>query len=199
MRITLLLVLSATLAAVPAAVAGEGKGKSAEAREARRLFEAAPVTTLAELRPASVAEVAEVAAAAEGISLESARARVAGVEGAASTFTAAVVYCSWMEWHHGRGIFPYRRWVVGQTYWCYQYGGAITYRASNTAARVDGVCSGSNARDWKVSGGAGYTYVVVHHEADFSCATPWWYSLNDSIWMEPAFNSWGSTSMSRMS
>ena len=99
----------------------------------------------------------------------------------------------------GPGTFPYHRWIIGQTYWCYHYGADITYRASQTAARVDGVCSGSNEREWKVSGGAGYSWVVVHHEADFSCATPWWYPLNDSLWMEPAFNSYGNTSMTRNS
>ena len=94
-------------------------------------------------------------------------------------------------------MFPYHRWVVGQTYWCFNYGGAITYRSSNTAARVDGVCSGSNARDWKVAGGAGYSSVVVHHEADFSCTTPWWFPLNDTLWMEATFDSYGNAWLSR--
>lgn len=205
MRVALL-VVALVLAGVPSALAGDGTGKGGakgEAKEAKRLFEAAPFTTLVAQRPASIEEVAAIAAQAEGLDSEQARARVTGATGTdaaaspAAAVTAAAVYCSWTEWQHGRGIFPYRRWIAGQTYWCYEYGGAITYRASNTAARVDGVCSGRNARDWRVSGGAGYSWVVVHHEADFSCATPWWYPLNDSLWMEPAFNSWGSTSMTR--
>ena len=47
--------------------------------------------------------------------------------------------------------------------------------------------AGGNPRDWKVAGGAGYSWVIVHHEADFSCATPWWYRLNDTLWMEAQF------------
>lgn len=201
MRVALL-VVALVLAGVPSALAGDGKEKG-EPKEAKRLFEAAPFTTLVAQRPASIEEVAAVAAQAEGLEPAQARARVTGTaeagaaDGRTAATTAAAVYCSWTEWQHGRGIFPYKRWIAGQTYWCYQYGGAITYRASNTAARVDGVCSGRNPREWRVSGGAGYSWVVVHHEADFSCATPWWYPLNDSLWMEPAFNSYGSTSMTR--
>lgn len=210
MRIALVLAALA-LVGVPSAGAGshekrtEGKNEAKnESKEAKRLFDAAPVTTV-RTRPASVEEVARVAAEVEGIELPEAIARVSGAapgaDAAATSVAtaAAAVYCSWVEWQNGRGTFPYRRWIVGQTYWCYEYGGAITYRASNTVARVDGVCSGSNPRDWRVSGGAGYSWVVVHHEADFSCRTPWWYPLNDSIWMEPAFNSYGSTSMTRQS
>jgi len=194
MRIALL-VAAFALALVPAAPAGNG-GQKKEEKEALRLFEASPVTVLVSQRAVPVEEVAMIAAEAEGIEPSTATARVGGTD---SAFAASAVNCSWAEWQTARGIFPYRRWIVGQTYWCYEYGGAITYRASNTAARVDGVCSGSNARDWKVSGGAGYSWVVVHHEASFSCATPWWYPLNDTLWMEPAFNSYGNTSMTRRS
>lgn len=193
MRIALL-VAALALALAPGAPAGNGGKK--EEKEVQRLFEASPVTVLVAQRAIPVEEVAMIAAEAEGLDPSAAIARVSGTD---STLTASAVYCSWAEWQHMRGIFPYRRWIVGQTYWCYEYGGAITYRASNTAARVDGVCSGSNARDWKVSGGAGYSWVVVHHEANFSCATPWWYPLNDTLWMEPAFNSFGNTSMTRRS
>lgn len=190
-----LVVAAIVLAGVPSVEAGNGKGKTDEAKEAKRLFEAAPVTTLVAQRPASIEEVAAIAAEAEGLDAAAAEARVKGAASPDARAGELAVYCNWTEWQNGRGIFPYRRWIVGQTYWCYQYGGAITYRASNTAARVDGVCSGSNARDWRVAGGAGYSWVIVHHEADFSCATPWWYRLNDSLWMEPAFNSYGNTSM----
>jgi hypothetical protein len=206
MRFAFVLVVLSMLAAAPSAAGAESR--KGEAREAKRLFEAAGTTSLVAQRPASVEEVAAIAAAAEGISIEEARAAVAGLDAAialdgasdaAATTAAAAVYCTWAEWDHHRGIFPYHRWIVGHTYWCYHYGGDITYRASSTSARVDGVCSGSGERDWKVSGGAGYSWGVVHHEADFSCATPWWYPLNDTLWMEPAFNSYGNTSMTRTS
>lgn len=206
MRIALVLAALALVAA-PSAGAGNHEKKNekeSRAKEVKRLFEAAPVTTVS-TRPVSVEEVARIAAQTEGIGLAEAVARVSGAgatakaAGTAAATAAATVYCSSVEWQSGRGIFPYRRWIAGQTYWCYVYGGAITYRASNTAARVDGVCSGSNPREWRVSGGAGYASVVVHHEADFSCRTPWWYPLNDSIWIEPGFNSYGGTWMNRQS
>jgi hypothetical protein len=195
MRTALVLVALALVAApMPAAAAGP---RTDERKEAKRLFEAPGTARVTAYRAATLEEVAAAAAAAGDVRPEDAEALVAGDR--AESFAASTVYCNWAEWVHDRGIFPYRRWIVGQTYWCYYLGGAITYRTSSTAARVDGVCSGSNARDWKVSGGAGYSWVVVHHEADFSCATPWWYSLNDTLWMEPAFNSWGNTSMTRYS
>ena len=147
-------------------------------------------------RVVSVEEVAAIAAAAEGLTDSHALARVSGTRTRRRCARRGGLVQRVRIGAH-RGVFPYHRWIVGQTYWCYHYGADITYRASHTAARVDGVCSGSNEREWKVSGGAGYSWVVVHHEADFSCATPWWYPLNDSLWMEPAFNSYGSTSMTR--
>lgn len=178
-------------ASAPAADRQPRPLSQAEAK-AVRLFEAGGFTRLVEQRSVPLEEVVGVAAAAERLDRQAALEQVVS---ASSFSTAAAVRCSWVEWQNGRGIFPYRRWIVGQTYWCYVYGGEITYRASNTSARVDGVCSGSNARDWRVAGGAGYSWVIVHHEADFSCATPWWYRLNDTLWMEPAFNSYGNTSM----
>jgi hypothetical protein len=171
-----------------------------ELRAVQRLFERpGPLRVLPE-RTVAVEEVAAIVAAAEGLALSDAFARVKGTEQStpdAAITAAESVQCSLSEWSLHRGVFPYHRWIVGQTYWCYRYGGDITYRASQTSARVDGVCSGSNAREWKVSGGTGYSWVVVHHEADFSCTTPWWFPLNDSLWMEPAFNSYGSSSMTR--
>lgn len=183
-------------ASAPAADKPPRPPSQAEAK-ALRLFESGGFTRLAEQRSATLEEVVAFAAATEDLDRPAALERVTGAASSESFSTAASVTCAWAEWQNGRGFFPYRRWIVGQTYWCYYYGGAITYRASNTAARVDGVCSGSNPRDWKVGGGAGYSWVVVHHEADFSCATPWWYSLNDTLWMEPAFNSYGGTWMTR--
>jgi len=199
----LALALAVLVALLPAAA---GAGRSAEPIEtpeqARRLFDDAGYLRLLSNREVGVEEVAAVAAEAEGLSLSEAHERVSGskqTNGKLSEVDAAEsvadVHCRSADWENSRGTFPYRRWVVGYTYWCYRYGADITYRASNTSARVDGVCSGSNERDWRISGGAGYSWVVVHHEADFSCATPWWYPLNDTLWMQPAFNSYGNTSM----
>jgi hypothetical protein len=171
--------------------------KPQEPREVQRLFESGGGSRVFAVRVASVEEVAAFESGTEGVTVEEAFARVTGVrpEGAASI--AAAVTCYSVEYSFSRGVFPYHRWIVGQTYWCFHYGADITYRSSNTSARVDGVCSGSNAREWKVAGGAGYSSVVVHHEADFSCATPWWYRLNDTLWMEAAFDSYGNAWLSR--
>lgn len=183
-------------AAAPAATSTPPKPQ--DAREIQRLFEQPGAVRILPQRVVGVDDVAAIAATVEGLTPADALARVTGTEkGLPATATAAPVQCAWTEWRLDRGIFPYHRWIVGQTSWCYHYGADITYRASQTAARVDGVCSGSNEREWKVSGGAGYSSVVVHHEADFSCATPWWYRLNDSLWIEPAFNSYGNSWMTR--
>ncbi|MBA2462138.1 MAG: hypothetical protein H0V45_10320 [Actinobacteria bacterium] len=182
---------SATAASTP-------KPHDKEQREVARLFDAAEYTRIVADRPVAVEEVVALAAEAEKLQPSEALERVTG-RAEITAATTASVFCRAVEWEHHRGIFPYHRWIVGYTYWCYQYGGDITYRASNTSARVDGVCSGSNERDWRISGGAGFSWVVVHHEASFSCRTPWWYTLNDTLWMEPAFNSYGSTYMTAAS
>ena len=199
LRAAVVIAIAAALSPAPASAAPPpGTPKPQEAREAQRLFESRGGARILAQRVASVEEVAAVAAATEGLAATDALARVTGVEPGVASIAAAVT-CYWVEYSHSRGVFPYHRWVVGQTYWCFQYGGAITYRSSNTSARVDGVCSGSNARDWKVAGGAGYSWVVVHHEADFSCTTPWWFPLNDTLWMEATFDSYGNAWLSRWS
>jgi hypothetical protein len=199
-RIVVLVAAMMTLVLAASAPAAEKPRPPGQAEaKTLRLFESGGFTRLVEQRSATLEEVAAVAAVAESLDRPAALERVTGVASSEAFSTAAAVTCTWTEWQTSRGIFPYRRWIVGQTYWCYYPGGAITYRASNTAGRVDGVCSSSNARDWKVAGGAGYSWVIVHHEADFSCATPWWYRLNDTLWMEPGFNSYGNTWMTAAS
>lgn len=190
--------IAVALSPAPASAKPPKTPKPQEPVEVQRLFESGNgVRVLAE-RVASVEEVVAVASAAEGLPAQEALARVTGAEPGAASVAAAVT-CYWAEYSHTRGVFPYHRWIVGQTYWCFYYGGEITYRASNTSARVDGVCSGSNARDWRVAGGAGYSWVIVHHEADFSCATPWWYRLNDTLWLEADLDSYGNVWVSRWS
>lgn len=187
--------LAVALSPAAASAALHAPPKPPEAREAQRLFDSRGGARVLAQRVASVEEVAAIASATEGLTAADAHALVSGRSPDASV--AAPVSCYSVEYQFSRGLFPYHRWIVGQTYWCFHYGGAITYRTSNTSARVDGVCSGSNARDWKVAGGAGYSWVVVHHEADFSCATPWWFPLNDTLWMEATFDSYGNAWLSR--
>jgi hypothetical protein len=196
LRAAVVLSIAVALSPAPASAKPPGTPSPQDARETQRLFESRGGARILAQRVASIEEVAAIASATEGLTAEAAVARVTGVEPDATSVAAAVT-CYWVEYSHSRGVFPYHRWVVGQTYWCFQYGGAITYRSSNTSARVDGVCSGSNARDWKVTGGAGYSSVVVHHEADFSCTTPWWFPLNDTLWMEATFDSYGNAWLSR--
>jgi hypothetical protein len=194
-RTAALAAIAVALSPAAASAAPPTPPKPQDVREVQRLFERPGSLRLLPERVVTVEEVAAIAAVVEGLTPSDALARVTG--SAAASAAEASVQCSLSEWRLDRGVFPYHRWIVGQTYWCYHYGGDITYRTSQTSARVDGVCSGSNAREWKVSGGAGYSWVVVHHEADFSCTTPWWFPLNDSLWMEPAFNSYGNSSMTR--
>ena len=202
LRAAVVLTLAAVLAPASASAKPPGspsQPKPQEAKEALRLFEQPGFAGLVSARAASVEEVAALAAEAEGLSPAAAVARVTGAAATVAGASPLAVGCRVVEYATHRGIFPYHRWVSGQTYWCYYYGGTITYRASSTSARVDGVCSGSNARDWKVAGGAGYSWVIVHHEADFSCATPWWYRLNDTLWMEAQFDSYGNAWLTRTS
>ena len=196
LRAAAVMTIAVALSPAPASAKPPGTPSPKDAREAQRLFESPGGARILAQRVASVEDVAAVVSATEGLSSRDALARLTGVEPAAAS-VAAAVSCYAVEYSFSRGIFPYHRWVVGQTYWCFQYGGAITYRTSNTSARVDGVCSGSNARDWKVAGGAGYSWVTVHHEADFSCTTPWWFPLNDTLWMEASFDSYGNAWLSR--
>ena len=198
LRAAVVVSIAVALSPAPASAKPPGTPDPQEVREVQRLFESRGAARILAQRVVSIEEVAAIASATEGLAAADALARVAGVEPSAASLAAAVT-CYWVEYSHSRGVFPYHRWVVGQTYWCFQYGGAITYRSSNTSARVDGVCSGSNARDWKVAGGAGYSWVVVHHEADFSCTTPWWFPLNDTLWMEATFDSYGNAWLSRWS
>ncbi|MDX6437650.1 MAG: hypothetical protein QOF45_233 [Gaiellaceae bacterium] len=196
-RAAVLVSIAVALLPAPASARPPSTPKPQEPREVQRLFESGGGARILAERIASVEEVAAVAAAVEGLAASAAMSRVTGVEPEAAASIAAAVTCYWVEYSFSRGVFPYHRWIVGQTYWCFHYGGEITYRSSNTSARVDGVCSGSNARDWRVGGGAGFSWAVVHHEADFSCATPWWYRLNDTLWMEATFDSYGNAWLSR--
>jgi hypothetical protein len=194
--------IAVALSPAAASAAPPAPPKPHDVQEVQRLFERPGSLRVLPERVVAVEEVAAIVAVVEGLTPSDALARVTGSEQGtpeAAIASEASVQCSWSEWSLDRGVFPYHRWIVGQTYWCYHYGADITYRTSQTAARVDGVCSGSNAREWKVSGGVGYSWVVVHHEADFSCTTPWWFPLNDTLWMEPAFNSYGNSSMTRYS
>lgn len=115
-----------------------------------------------------------------------------GVSTAADTTEgSAAGQCRYVEHVNGRGVTPYDRSHHVGTYWCYVYNSHITYRRSNTWGRTGPVCATTDARNWKMGGGAGYRWVKIHSEAWFSCTTPWWFPLNDSLWMQIAYNVFG--------
>lgn len=130
LRAAVVMSIAVALSPAPASAKPPDTPKPQDAREAQRLFESQGGARILAQRVASVEEVAAVASAAEGLAAPDAFARVAGEEPGAASIAA--VTCYWVEYSVSRGVFPYHRWVVGQTYWCYHYGGSITYRASNT-------------------------------------------------------------------
>ncbi len=103
--------------------------------------------------------------------------------------------CRYVEYVNGRGVYPYDRHHHVGTYWCYVYNSHITYRRSNTWGRTGPVCATTNAANWRIGGGVGYRWVKIHSEAWFSCSTPWWFPLNDSLWMQVAYNVFGNSAV----
>jgi hypothetical protein len=100
--------------------------------------------------------------------------------------------CWYLELSNARGYFPYHRRHHLATHWCANYyGGDINFRQSWTWGTVSGTCDVTETDNWKIGGGVGYNWVKVHSHASFSCPTPWWWRLNDTLWMNVAYNVWG--------
>jgi hypothetical protein len=119
--------------------------------------------------------------------------------GLASPFAAASTEgsaggnaCWYVALANGLGIFPYERTHHAATYWCAVYGQYLTYRRTDTRGDTNGFCSTTGTGNWKMGGGVYYRWVKVHTWSSFSCPTPWWWSLNDTLWMNIAYNVWGS-------
>ena len=72
------------------------------------------------------------------------------------------------------GYWPYYQTVYDNTSWCAYYGGVITYRSTNPT-HSSYLCGGSGDYTFRISGGAGYSYVAYQVGAYFSCQTdiPW--------------------------
>jgi|Tabmets5t2r1_1033131.scaffolds.fasta_scaffold00007_17 hypothetical protein len=79
-----------------------------------------------------------------------------------------------------RGIWPYGRAVHLYTLWC-ALGGTINYRYSSAWTGVDVLCGSSNLWWGKVGGGAGWSFVDVQAQAEFSCDSPFWFDWHDFL------------------
>lgn len=89
------------------------------------------------------------------------------------------------------GSLTYERHVNEYRYWCTNYlGGPQTYRVSYVQTSSIW-CSSSNQYAIKFSGGNGYTWTTVETGANFSCPTPWYWSLNSLDWQRWSCNTWG--------
>jgi hypothetical protein len=99
--------------------------------------------------------------------------------------------CWYLALANGLGIFPYERTHHAATYWCAVYGQYLTYRRTDTRGDTNGFCSTTGTGSWKMGGGVYERWVKVHTWSSFSCPTPWWWSLHDTLWMNIAYNVWG--------
>jgi hypothetical protein len=99
--------------------------------------------------------------------------------------------CWYLALANGLGVFPYARTHHAATYWCAVYGQYLTYRRTDTRGDTNGFCSTTGTGNWKMGGGVYYRWVKVHTWSSFSCPTPWWWSLHDTLWMNIAYNAWG--------
>ena len=99
--------------------------------------------------------------------------------------------CWYLALANGLGVFPYERTHHAATYWCAVYGQYLTYRRTDTRGDTNGFCSTTGTGNWKMGGGVYYRWVKVHTWSSFSCPTPWWWSLHDTLWMNIAYNAWG--------
>jgi hypothetical protein len=100
--------------------------------------------------------------------------------------------CWYVALRNSLGVFPYERTHHAATYWCAVYGQYLTYRRTDTRGDTNGFCSTTDTGSWKMGGGVYYRWVKVHTWSSFSCPTPWWWSLHDTLWMNIAYNVWGS-------
>ena len=79
-----------------------------------------------------------------------------------------------------RGLWPYGRAVHLYTLWCAK-SGVINYRDSVAWTGMDWLCSSHNLWWGKVGGGAGWTFVDVQAQAEFTCQSPWWFDWHDFL------------------
>lgn len=128
--------------------------------------------SLAEARAASNRPGADT----EGTLPDTARSLARAYETDATTCWYASPTDTWGTW-------PYNQSVTQNTYWC-RKNGLLSYR-STTITTGSYFCSSHDPYEFKVAGGVGYTYVVVHRGAYFNCPTAIpWININVNDWAE---------------
>ena len=179
------LLLAAILA--PAASAGNGNGKAKPLDPAQaQIFASAGGASLG----TSVAPVSKDDALAAS-RLPGAQTEIASgfatTQQAVAASTGCAAYVSGWGW----GTWPYDQQVYDHTYYCAVIGDHITYR-STTVTTGGTICGTESRDDWIVSGGIGYSWMVVHAQARFACPTAVpWLVLHPTDWLETAYNAWG--------
>ena len=202
LRVAVVLTLAAVLAPASASAKPPGppsQPKPQEAKEALRLFEQPGFAGIVAARDASVEEVSALAAEAEGLSPAAAVARVTGAAARSPAHRARDRGLPCRRVRHSSRHLPvpplgFRADVLVLLLRRDDH----LPREQHVGAGRRGVLGRQRAR-LEGRGGAGYSWVIVHHEADFSCATPWWYRLNDTLWMEAQFDSYGNAWLTRTS
>ena len=158
-----------------------------------------PVSAQEALAAASVAGA--VVSVAPGVSLTQAMglspavslaATAAAVVRPVGTTTSAVACSANAAWHEW-GTWPYQQRVTDTTYWCAVYGDHITY-VSSSATGSGTLCGTDWAKSQQISGGVGYSWVVVRSSAEWACPTviPW-VILHTTHHEDVSRNAWGST------
>jgi len=155
------------------------------------VVDAAPTSSTRRVSPAEAREFGQQkGAVTEGVVPANPKPAADAAEATAATAEAAH-YCWSGRATLSKGTYPYNRTLVVYTYWCGYLGGALTYRSTNVSGSIGPLCNNEGTNQYRISGGIGYSWVKIHAEAWFGCATPWWFQLHDSIWMNLVYNSWG--------
>jgi hypothetical protein len=185
-RKVLFTILLAALVAVPAATAGNGHGKARPLDpDVAEALISAPGSSGTSVVPVSKQEA--LAAMEQPGAQTSLAPEYATPELAVAAATGCAAYQSWRSW----GTWPYDQQVYDHTYYCVIVGSRITSRS--TSVSTGGTLCGTESRsNWIVSGGIGYSWMVVHAEARFSCPTviPW-VTIHPTDWLETSYNAWG--------
>jgi len=184
------------------ALAGESSGAQTIAPSdvrppaAYSVVDAAPTSTTRQVSPAEARQFGQQKGdVTEGVVPATPKPAAAGAEATAATAeatTQAAQSCWSGKATLSKGTYPYNRTLIVNTYWCANLGGALTYRSTNVSWSIGPLCNNEGTNQYRISGGVGYSWVKIHAEAWFGCATPWWFQLHDSIWMNLVYNSWGS-------
>lgn len=194
--------LASALALGGSAVAAESSGAANVAQRdapanyvppaAYSVEDAAPTIATRRATPTEARQFGQQpGAVTEGVVPANPKPAAGAAEATAEATTEAAHYCWSNKATLSKGTYPYNRTLIVYTYWCGYLGGALTYRSTNVSWNTGPLCGNEGTNQYRISGGVGYSWVKIHTEAWFGCATPWWFQLHDSIWMNLVYNSWG--------